>query len=120
MRIFSKSNPPPITPRGVPRGEGGYFGGSCVVTTYLELLSLTQGRGELGVFDFKNKNSHPNRVYTPSLSLIALKMWPQPSYPQNRAPLPQGGGVLGGGGLSFWGKWVCGYIFKAIKLKLGV
>ena len=32
------------------------------------------GGGELGVFDFKNKNSHPNKVYTPSLSLIALKM----------------------------------------------
>ena len=52
-----------------------------------------------GVFDFKNKNSHPNRVYTPSLSLIALKMRPQPTYPQNIAPLPQRapkGGEVGG------------------------
>ena len=30
--------------------------------------------GEFGGFDFKNQNSYPNRVYTPSLSLIALKM----------------------------------------------
>ena len=36
-----------------------------------------------GGVDFKNKNSHPNRVYTPSASLIALKMWPQPTYPKN-------------------------------------
>ena len=39
--------------------------------------------GELGGFDLRD----PNGVYTPSLSLIALKMWPQPTYPQNIAPL---------------------------------
>ena len=40
-------------------------------------------RGELGGFDLRD----PNGVYTPSLSLIALKMWPQPTYPKNIAPL---------------------------------
>ena len=44
----------------------------------------------MGGGDFKNQNSHPNRVFTPSLSLIPLKMWPQPMYPQNIAPLPRG------------------------------
>ena len=56
------------------------------------------GGGVGGGVDFKNKNSHPNRVYTPSLSLIALKMWPQPTYPQNISH-PQGTPLLGGGGI---------------------
>ena len=57
--------------------------------------------GVWGGVDFKNKNSHPKRVYTPSLNLIALKMWQLPTYPQNIAPpgdSPPGGegGYFGG------------------------
>ena len=53
------------------------------------------GGGELGGFDSKDLNSNKNRVYTPSLSLIPLKMWPQPTYPQNLAPPGEGGYNLG-------------------------
>ena len=67
--IFEVKSPNP-PPGEDPQGEGAPGGG-------------------VGGFEYINKNSHPNRVYTPSLSLIALKMWPQPTYPQNIAPLPQ-------------------------------
>ena len=51
----------------------------------------------MGVFDFKNKNSHPNKVYTPSLNLIALKC--SHNYPPKYSPLAPEippGGFLGG------------------------
>ena len=92
MRILiSEVNPPPNPPGGVPRGEGGYFGGSCVVTTYLELLSS-------------------NLVFNSHLG-ADLIFWSQ-------IPPPPGGRVPRGA--MFWGYVGCGHIFKGIKLKLGV
>ena len=86
--LFLKSTPPQLPPGprgGILWGKGGYFGGSCVVTTYLELLSS-------------------NLVFNSHLG-ADLIFWSQIP-PSSRGVPP--------GGLCFWGRWVLGTFLKVL------
>ena len=89
--IFEVNLPPTPPPGGVLGGEMGYFGGSCVVTTYLELLSS-------------------NLVFNSHLG-ADLIFWSQiPPPPRARGGSP--------GGLCFGGTWVVATFLKVLSSNL--